>query len=89
MTAKEKLLEDTKGLVAKWEKTGLLDRITDDLHPNPNMAILLPSCSTLIFDDGYRIDYMTEEEKERKLKEYEEWKIAGPVTAQLGKLKAS
>jgi len=68
-------LKETKDLVAKWEKTGLLDNIKGDLDPNPKMAILLPSYSTLIFDDGYRIDYMTEEEKERKLKEYQEWKV--------------
>lgn len=63
-----KLLEETRGLVAKWEKTGLLDKAATDR--NPNMAILLESHSTLILDDGTRIDYMTEEEKQRKLDDY-------------------
>ena len=69
MTPEEKLKEECKGLVEKWSKTGLLDGLNSDLE-NSNMAILTESNSTLIMEDGYRIDYMTEEEKEQKLKEY-------------------
>ncbi len=65
-----KLLEETRGLVAKWEKTGLLDKNAVD--KNPNLAILLESHSTLVMDDGTRINYMTEQEKNQKLKEYYE-----------------
>lgn len=67
--AGRKLLEDTKGLVKKWDKTGLLDGIKSDIEKT-NMAILLPPQSSLHFDDGTVITYGDDEERDRKLKEY-------------------
>jgi hypothetical protein len=62
------LSEETRALVEKWEKSGLLDK--NAIDKNQKMAILLASYSTLIMEDGTRIDYMNEEEKQKKLKEY-------------------
>ena len=67
--AGKKLLKETRGLVAKWDKSGLLDPANTDKKGRP-MAVLLESHSTLVMEDGTRIDYMTEEEKQQKLKSY-------------------
>lgn len=47
--AKQRLMEETKGLVAKWDKTGLLDGIKDDITQS-NMAVLLESEPKQIID---------------------------------------
>jgi hypothetical protein len=67
--AGRKLLEETRGLVAKWDKTGLLDGLKSDIEKT-NMAILLPPQSSLHFDDGTVITYGDEAERDTKLKEY-------------------
>jgi CRISPR/Cas system CMR-associated protein Cmr5 small subunit len=40
--AVKRLMEETKGLVAKWDKTGLLDGIKNDIDKS-NMAVLIES----------------------------------------------
>jgi len=59
----EKILrEETRGLVKKWENVQLSDP--------KDMPVLIESHSTLIMEDGTRIDYTTEEEKQEKLRNY-------------------
>ncbi len=48
--AVKRLMEETKGLVAKWDKTGLLDGIKDDINPS-KMAVLLESQPKQIIDE--------------------------------------
>lgn len=60
-----KLREKTRRLVKKW---GDLRLVTDP----KDFPILKESHSTLIMQDGTRINYMTEDEKQQKLKEYYE-----------------
>ena len=69
--AGKRLLEETRGLVKKWDKTGLLDGLRNDIDKS-KMSVILESHSTLIMEDGTRINYFTPEERERKLKEYYE-----------------
>jgi predicted RNA-binding protein associated with RNAse of E/G family len=64
----KRLMEETRGLVAKWDKKGLLNGLTNE--DTSSMDILTESHSSLLFDDGTQIDYFTEEEKQQKLKKY-------------------
>ena len=47
----ERLMEETKGLVAKWDKTGLLDGIKNDVDKS-NMSVLIESESKQIIVDA-------------------------------------
>ena len=66
----KRLMEETRGLVVKWDKKGLLNGLTNE--DTSSMDILTESHSSLLFDDGTQIDYFTEEEKQQKLKSYYE-----------------
>lgn len=48
--AKQRLMEETKGLVKKWEKTGLLDGIKNDIDKS-NLSVLIESQPKQLIDE--------------------------------------
>jgi hypothetical protein len=50
----ERLKKETRGLIKKWEKTGLLDGIKSDIEKT-NMAVLIESKPCIIMENSEKI----------------------------------